>query len=84
MAAAAARNWDAAETHFRTALDLAETLPQRVDQARVRYWYARMLFSRGGPGDRQRAQGLLAEARSLSVSMRMHGQVQWIDELLAR
>lgn len=35
MAAAAAGEWTAAETHFERALDLADTLPHRVDQART-------------------------------------------------
>jgi tetratricopeptide (TPR) repeat protein len=84
MAAAAARDWDAAETHFRNALDLAETLPHRVDQARVRYWFARALLDRHGPGDRDRAQQMLTEARALSEAMSLHGRTEWIDAQLAR
>ena len=72
MAAAAATKWEGAEEHFERALDLAETLPHHVDQARVHYWYARMLLSREGAGDLQRAETLLAEARSLSESMGRH------------
>jgi hypothetical protein len=81
IAAAAARDWKAGEAHFARALELAETLPHRVDQARVRYWYGRMLLSRGLSGDRARAEALLSEARSLAEEMEMHGVVRWIDGL---
>ncbi len=82
MAAAAARKWEAGEAHFENALDLAETLPHRVDQARLRYWYARSLLDRGQQGDCDRAHELLAKARELSESMGMNGLIQRIDEQL--
>ena len=84
MAAAAAEDWDNAERHFEHSLKLVDELRHRVDQARARYWHARMLLDRDSPGDRERAHQLLTEARSLSESMGMHGQVQWIDAQLGR
>ena len=48
----------------------------------MRYWYARMLLDRNASGDRDRAQALLAEARSLSEDMGMHGLIGRIDELV--
>lgn len=82
MAAAAARDWPSAEKHFQKALDLAENLPFRVDEARVRYWHARMLLSRNQSGDRARAQQSLGEARTLIESMGMHGFIELIDALV--
>lgn len=82
MAATAARDWVEAEEHFQKALRLAEDLPHKVDQARVRYWYARMLLARDAEGDQGSALKILAEARALSESMRMQGLIEWIDELV--
>ncbi len=82
MAAAAAREWDASQAHFHKALELAGTLPHRVDQARVRNWYARMLLDRDHAGDRQRALQLLRDARALSESMEMRGLIELIDTLV--
>jgi hypothetical protein len=84
MAAAAARDWEAAEQHFARALELAETLPHRVDQSRVRYWFARAVLDRNGQCDRERARQMLTEARALSESMRLHGLTRWIGAQLLR
>ena len=83
MAAAAAEDWDNAVRHFEHSLKLADELPHRVDQARVRYWYARMLLDRAQSGDKDRALALLAETRCLSEEMGMHGLVTRIDDLSA-
>jgi TolB-like protein len=83
MAAAAGHDHDAAETHYKKALELAERLPHRVDQARVRYWYARMLLDRAGAADVVRAEKMLAEARPLAESMGLEGLLGSIDRLRA-
>ena len=83
IAAAAGSDWQAAERHFETALEQAETIPLRPEQAEVRRWYARALLERRGPGDRGRALQMLTEARALSESMKAHGQTRWIDAQLA-
>jgi tetratricopeptide (TPR) repeat protein len=62
MAAAAARRWDTAESHFQTALRQAETIPHRLEQAEIRRFRAMMLMDRAARGDRRRAQTLLTEA----------------------
>ncbi|MHC4991358.1 MAG: hypothetical protein ACYTGC_10285, partial [Planctomycetota bacterium] len=82
IAAAAAGAWEAADTHFGKALELAERLPHRVDQARVRYWYARTLIDRDGPDDRDRAEQMLHDARAMSESIGMVGHIDLIDALL--
>jgi tetratricopeptide (TPR) repeat protein len=82
IAAAAAEDWASAERHFRHGLKVVdEERPHRVDQARVRYWYGRMLLDRGGSGDAERARELLARARELGDDMGLHGLIAWIDVL---
>jgi tetratricopeptide (TPR) repeat protein len=81
MAAAAAQDWDNAERHYRRAQKLADSQPHRVDKARVRFWYARMLLERNGTGDRNLAKKFLAEARELGNEMGLHGLIRQIDEL---
>ncbi|HEY0397453.1 MAG TPA: hypothetical protein VGF00_03655, partial [Acidimicrobiia bacterium] len=62
IGAAAGRQWDVAEQHFRTALRQAEELPFAVEGADTRRFYARMLLDRNTPGDPDRARSLLEEA----------------------
>jgi tetratricopeptide (TPR) repeat protein len=62
IAAAAARRWEQAERHYHAALQLAEALSSRIEQADLRRLYARMLLDRDQPGDRERAQSLLSKA----------------------
>jgi class 3 adenylate cyclase len=61
IAAAAARDWDAAERHLATALATAEALGNRIEQVDLGYWRARMLLDRDRPGDREAAAALAAE-----------------------
>lgn len=82
IAAAAAGDWENAERHFQHGLKVVdEERPHRVDQARIRYWYGRMLLDRGGPGDFERARELLARARELGKDMGLHGLIAEIDAL---
>ena len=83
LAAAAAERWDTAEDHFRRGLDLAETLPHRLDQADIRQLYARMLSDRGGVGDRVTAVRLLAEAAALYDQIGMPGHLHLARTMLA-
>ena len=62
IAAAAARQWEAAEDHFQTALRQAESIPHRLEQAEIRRFHAMMLMDRAAQGDREKAQKLLREA----------------------
>jgi tetratricopeptide (TPR) repeat protein len=62
IGAAAARQWDTAEDHFRTALRQAEELPFVIEGAETRRWYAWMLLDRNAAGDRDRARSLVDEA----------------------
>ncbi|HEV8626258.1 MAG TPA: tetratricopeptide repeat protein, partial [Acidimicrobiia bacterium] len=69
IAATAARCWDDAEGHFRTALQQAEELPHRTEGAHTRRFFAHMLLCRDGPGDRAEAARLATEAADLYRGM---------------
>ena len=72
MAAADGKDRENAERHYNNAFGLAEESPYRVDQAQVRYWYARVLLSREDADDKDRA---------LSDKMGMGGLIARIDAL---
>jgi len=82
IAAASARNWDAAEDHFKTALRQAESLPLRLEEAEIRRFHAMMLLNRAAPGDREKARCLLDEARERYVQIGMPRHVEIIQSLL--
>jgi tetratricopeptide (TPR) repeat protein len=71
IAATAAGDWDTAERHLATARTTAEALGNRIEQADLGFWRARMLRDRDGPGDREAAAALAAEVagryRSLGI-----------------
>jgi tetratricopeptide (TPR) repeat protein len=81
MAAAAARQWEAAEAHFRTALKQAESVPHRLEQAEIRRFHAMMLLDRSAPGDREEARRLLSEARETYTRIGMPRHVEITDAL---
>ena len=62
IAAAAAGRWDASEDHFRIALQQAESLPYRLEEAEIRRFHAMMLIDRAASADREKARRLLKEA----------------------
>ena len=82
MAAAAARQWEAAEDHFQTALKQAESVPHRLEQAEIRRFQAMMLIDRAAPGDRQEARRLLGEARETYAQIGMPRHIEMTDTLL--
>jgi hypothetical protein len=65
LAAAAARQWRAAEDHFGIALQHAEAFPQRLEQAEIRRFQAMMLIDRAAPGDREKANAAQRSAGEL-------------------
>jgi tetratricopeptide (TPR) repeat protein len=77
IGAAAGREWDAAEEHFRTALRQAEELPFPIEAAETRRWYAWMLLDRNGAGDADRARSLVDEAIPIyhSIGMPRHEEL---------
>jgi hypothetical protein len=77
VAAAAARQWNAAEEHFQIAMKQAESFPNRLEQTEIRRFHAMMLMERAAPGDRERAQNLLREALEsyTSIGMPRHSEI---------
>jgi hypothetical protein len=71
VAAAAARQWELSEEHFRTAWRQAEQFPHRLEQAEIRRFYASMLLGRGASNDRKRARQLLIEAGKIHARIGM-------------
>jgi tetratricopeptide (TPR) repeat protein len=61
-AAAAARQWDAAEEHFQIAMQQAESFPNRLEHTEIHRFHSMMLIDRAAPGDREKARTLLSEA----------------------
>jgi hypothetical protein len=84
LAAAAARQWDAAEEHFQIALQQAESLPHRLEQAEICRFHAMMLMDRTAPGDREEAQTLLSEALEIYTHIGMPRHIEMTQALLAR
>jgi tetratricopeptide (TPR) repeat protein len=62
IAAAAGREWEAAEEHFQIAARQAEELPNWVELAEVRRFHGAMLLERNGPGDHAKGRDLLNAA----------------------
>jgi tetratricopeptide (TPR) repeat protein len=80
MAAAAAREWEAAEDYFQTAMQHAESFPHLLEQAEIRRFHAMMLLERAGQGDHEKARGLLHQARETyqQIGMRAHLEISQI------
>jgi hypothetical protein len=83
MAAAAGRQWDAAEDHFLAALRQAQDLPHVLEEAETRRFYAAMLTDRDLPGDHARAIGLLDEATATYQHIGMPRHVHLVETLRA-
>jgi hypothetical protein len=82
VAAAAARHWEAAEEHFQIAMQQAESYPHLLEQAEIRRFHAMMLLDRGAPGDREKAQTLLREAKESYTQIGMPRHVELTHTLL--
>jgi len=82
VAAAAARQWQAAEEHFQIAMQQAESFPDRLEQAEIRRFHAMMLLDRAAPGDREKAQTLLREALESYVYIGMPRHIEMAQTLL--
>jgi len=82
IAASGARQWEAAEDHFKTATRHAESFPLHLEQAEIRRFHAMMLMSRAAPGDRREARSLLDEAREIYARIGMPRHIEMIQTLL--
>jgi tetratricopeptide (TPR) repeat protein len=84
VAAAAAKEWEAAEEHFKIALQQAKSFPDHLEEAEIRRLRATMLIDRAAPGDREKAQSLLNEALGSYQRIGMPRHVEMTQMLLAR
>jgi tetratricopeptide (TPR) repeat protein len=84
VAAAAARQWEAAEEHFQIAMQQAESFPNRLEQTEIRRFQAMMLIDRAAPGDREKAQTLLSEALESYERIGMPRHVEMTQTLLGQ
>ncbi|MGD0117901.1 MAG: AAA family ATPase [Candidatus Binatus sp.] len=84
ISAAAAREWNVAEEHFRIGLEQAESFPNQLEQAEIRRFHAMMLIDRAAPGDREKAQTLLSQALESYERIGMSRHVEMTQTLLAR
>jgi hypothetical protein len=84
IAAGSARQWEAAEEHFRVAMQQAESLPCFFEEAEIRRFHAMMLIDRAAPGDLEKAQTLLSEALESYQRIGMPRHVEMTQALLAR
>jgi hypothetical protein len=82
VAAGAARQWEAAEEHFRIALQQAESFPHILEQAEIRRFHATMLKERAAPGDSKRARTLLRNAMPIYTRAKMHRHIGMTKALL--
>jgi class 3 adenylate cyclase len=65
------RRWNAADVHFRAAIDVATASGTRPELGRTYLDYARMLTARSDQGDRARAIVLLTQAVAIFVDLGM-------------
>ena len=79
ISAAAARNWNVAEEHFRIGLEQSKALPNQLEQTEIRRFHAMMLLDRAATGDREKAQTLLNEALEsyTQIGMPRHIEMTW-------
>ena len=84
IAAAAAHEWKAAEDHFQTALQEAESFPNLLEQAEIHRFHAMMLIDRAAPGDRERAQSLLHKALKSYTQIGMPRHIEIAKALMQR
>ena len=84
IAAAAARQWEAAEEHFQIAMQQAEAFPDRLEQTDIRRFHAMMLIEGAAPGDREKAQTLLRAALETYAQIGMPRHIEMAQTLIAR
>jgi predicted ATPase len=82
VAAAGARQWEAAEEHLRIAMQQADSFPQRLEQAEIRRFHAMVLRDRAARGDREKARTLLGEALATYTQIGMPRHIEMTYALL--
>jgi class 3 adenylate cyclase/tetratricopeptide (TPR) repeat protein len=69
-------HWEAAEGHFKDALEMNARIGAKPWLAHTQHEYAEMLLARGQPGDRAKATSLLGEALTISRELGMNSLVE--------
>jgi hypothetical protein len=82
VAAAAARQWEAAEDHFQMAMRQAESFPHVLEQTDIQRFHAMMLINRAGPGDHEKARRLVTEALASYTHIGMPRHIEIARTLL--
>jgi len=82
VAAAGAREWKAAEGHFRIAMKQAEFFPDLLEQAEIRRFHAMTLLARASRGDRDKARSLLEAALETYNRFGMPRHIAMVQQLL--
>src|SRR5262245_6067516 len=75
--------YDDAERHFEKALEMNARIRARIWVAHTQHDYARMLIARDGPGDRERAAALAAQALATAHEVGMKSLEAKVVELRA-
>jgi class 3 adenylate cyclase/tetratricopeptide (TPR) repeat protein len=76
MCAALLERWDEAEEHYGIAFRQVEEIPDRLDEPRLHFWYARMLADRGDARARAHFESALDGFRRLEMPL----HVRWTEE----
>ncbi len=82
IGAAAARQSEAAEEHFRIAMQQARSFPNVLEQAEICRFHAMMRLDRGASGDRDTAQMLLREALKTYTQIGMPRHIEMARALV--
>ena len=81
VAATLHHQWDVAEAHFQTALEVALRLEARLEIGRTYLDYARMLAARDSKSDRPRTSALVDQAHTFLTALGLHPLAQRAAEL---
>ncbi len=81
LLAARLSRWEVAARHFEAALETNRRMGARLCLARTEYDYAAMLRARGEPGDRKKADGLLAAAAATANELGLERLAEQIEHL---
>ncbi len=84
IAAACARDFDAAENHFQIAMRQAESFPHRLEQTEIQRFNAMMLINRAGSGDREKARTMLGEALESYTNIGMPRHIEMTQALIGQ
>lgn len=79
IAAGAAGRWDEAAEHFERAIELADSLPHKFEQAEARRWLGTMLSRRQGADHAARSAELMADAAARYEALGSHRHRALID-----